>query len=59
MADEPPKSRPEAPPEAPAPGQPAADESVYGGQWGQSGKQNPDDPAKADPRSDPPPERRP
>ena len=44
MDDQPPKSRPE-PPKQPD------DQSVYGGEWGQSGKQNPEDPAKA--QSDP------
>jgi len=52
MADEEPKSRPETP--APQPADPRTGKSVYGGQWGQSGKQNPQDPAKADPTSTPP-----
>lgn len=41
MPNEPPKSRPE-PPAAPAPPQPAESPSPYGGQWGKSGKQNPE-----------------
>ena len=57
MPNEPPKSRPE-PPAQPSPSKPAhpqPESGVYGSQWGQSGKQNPDDAAKADPRTGPAP----
>jgi hypothetical protein len=53
MADEEPKSRPEAP--ATEPADPQTGKSIYGSQWGQSGKQNPKDPAQADPASAPEP----
>jgi hypothetical protein len=53
MADEQPKSRPE-PPRPDGKGAPEDKDAIYGGQWGQSGKQNPEDPNKADPRSQPP-----
>jgi hypothetical protein len=44
-----PDSRPQAEPRSPA--GPQDKDSVYGGQWGHSGKQNPDDPERADPRT--------
>jgi len=55
MPNEPPKSRPEAPAPKPKRSASGGDESVYGSQWGQSGKQNPDDAQQADPRSPTPP----
>jgi hypothetical protein len=42
MAQDPPKSQPEPPRPQPQVGNPQPDSSVYGGQWGSSGKQNPE-----------------
>jgi hypothetical protein len=53
MAEEKPQSRPEPPESQSKPTDPKSGGSVYGGQWGQSGKQNPEDPERADPRSQP------
>ncbi|WP_165837192.1 hypothetical protein [Phenylobacterium hankyongense] len=44
MSGEPPKSTPEAAPEKETPGEP----SIYGGQWGESGKQKPDERGQVD-----------
>ncbi len=40
MADEQPKSRPQAPEPSRGAGAPPPRESVYGGQWGRGGKQS-------------------
>jgi hypothetical protein len=51
MANPPPKSRPE-PPAPQRPANPQPDDSVYGGEWGSSGKQNTE--SRPDPTATPP-----